>query len=109
MVVTVSVPFSELPHGERMALRDVITDRAGGDVQGYDGGGVLVAMPRDRAGFLGIVRAAGFEVLGAEWCFPLGSDRAPDNMRHDGSYPGSRGFWRFVRLGVSRPFVGVAG
>lgn len=104
-MVRVSTSFSELPHDERMALRDVIEDRAGGEIHGYDGEGVCVAMPRDWAGFLGIVKAAGFAVLGAEWCFPLGSDKPGESMRHDGSYPGSRGFWRFVRLGVSVPFV----
>jgi hypothetical protein len=30
------------------------------------------------------------------WYFPLGSDKPSDAMRHDGNYPGSRGFWLFV-------------
>jgi hypothetical protein len=27
--------------------------------------------------------------------FPLGSDNPEDRYRHDGSYPGSKGFWRW--------------
>lgn len=59
----------------------------------------LLVMPRDVAAFKGYMRRAGFLVdQSSDHFFPLGSDAAPESLRHDGSYPGCRGYWRFVRL-----------
>ena len=95
--------FSELPHEERMAYRQAIED-AGGFVVGYSGPYVQVAIPRDDQAcfpgpvnrFYGQMKAAGLEYRdGSGHWFPLGSDHPPDHLRHDGRYPGSRGFWYY--------------
>lgn len=97
------VAFCDLPHDLRFELRDTI-ESAGGDVAGYSGNAVQVAMPRNVAQFKEWMRRAGFFVVQAsDHCFPLGSDLAPDSLRHDGNYPGSRGYWRFVRLIYTGP------
>lgn len=92
------IPFCDLPHDLRFQLRDTI-EAAGGDIAGYCGNAVQVAMPRDVATFKDWMRLAGFRIdQSSDHFFPLGSDSAPESLRHDGSYPGCRGYWRFVRL-----------
>lgn len=98
-------PFHALPHGQRMAYRKAIED-AGGEVVSYQGECVLVAVPRAAGGqsaddFPDALERAGLlYVRGSAYLFPLGSDNPPDRLRHDGDYPGSRGFWLY---GLFRP------
>lgn len=90
--------FGGLPHVERMEHRAAV-EVMGAEVVGYDGPTVQVAIPTPAAPYLATVAARGFiEVPGSDHCFPLGSDSPPANLRHDGRYPGSAGFWRFVRF-----------
>ena len=87
------IAFCDLPDSQRIACRDAI-DAAGGDVAGYYGECVQVNLPRPSGPFLKAMEAIGLELKkDSLWFFPLGSDRAPEHQRHDGNYPGSRGFW----------------
>lgn len=97
--------FSCLPHALRMELRDVI-ERHGGGVEGYQDDSVIVAIPRPSARFYAAMADDGrLEVVESSICyFPLGTDQAPEHQRHDGRYPGSRGFWL---LGRWRPVAGL--
>lgn len=88
--------FHDLPDATRMGFRDAITD-AGGEVEGYDGECVVAALPNAH-GFLSAVGARGLELVGDLWLFPLGTDSPPAILRHDGRYPGSKGFWLFGRF-----------
>ena len=88
--------FHDLPDERRMALRD-IAENAGADTAGYINGGLCLAIKR---GAFSAVCAAlaehGMELdNGSLHHFPLGSDNPPEEYRHDGRYPGSRGFWLF--------------
>ena len=91
--------FEDLPDAVRMHWRDLI-ERAGADVQGYYGDGVIVALPQNVLEFRDKFRAF-FDFQGDNF-FPLGSDvnGLDARFRHDGpagKYPaGNGGFWRFV-------------
>lgn len=91
------VAFSDLSNDERMRLRGILED-AGGYITGYYGGHIHVAIPRPSAPFYAAIDPHFEMVPGSLHYFPLGSDvnYTPDNLRHDGRYPGSRGFWLFA-------------
>ena len=89
--------FCDLPDAQRMRIRDAVDD-AFGEVDGYDGECIRVSLPRPVQPFLVAMREAGLERVGDLWCFPLGSDKPADHLRHDGSYPGSKGFWCYGRF-----------
>lgn len=97
MPATATVRFSDLPDDMRMRLRDVIYN-AGGDIAGYVDDAVQVAVPADVGAFMAKCRAAGLSRQGDGHYFPLGSDNPPAGMRHDGRYPGSKGFWLYYNL-----------
>jgi hypothetical protein len=90
--------FCDLAHEQRMAYRDAV-ENAGGSVAGYNGEWLQVALPRPCGPFFRAMELAGLELNDASLhYFPLGTDRPPDDLRHDGRYPGSRGFWLFGRF-----------
>jgi hypothetical protein len=90
--------FCDLPDAIRLAYRDAVTD-AGGIVCGYDRTNMQVALPNPSGAFYEAMQKAGLLlVAGSLHYFPLGSDKPPDNLRHDGNYPGSRGFWCYARF-----------
>ena len=92
--------FCDLPDVERFRLRNAI-EQHGGIVDGYDGDSVRVALPIAWREFIQSMEQIGLcQVPGSRHYFPLGSDNAPDRMRHDGSYPGSRGYWMYCRFNV---------
>lgn len=61
----------------------------------YVGDGITVSVPRGRLEDICAWARAHELVAGddAGHYFPLGSDNPPADLRHDASYPGSRGFW----------------
>jgi hypothetical protein len=73
-----------------MHVRRVAEDK-GAEVEGYYGTAIQLLLPRD---WLPVVEAmAALGLKGGEpFWFPLGSRQLPDHLRHDGNYPGSRGF-----------------
>lgn len=88
----------DMPDAERMAVRELV-ENMGIEITGYALDSFMVAMPRPVP--YAALDAAGFEIVpGSMHYFPLGSDVnwTADNMRHDGSYPKSRGFWLFARV-----------
>ena len=85
--------FVNRPDDERMAFRQDISPLC--SIEGYYGNGVQLRMPR-----LPELQALATEICAKHGLietrahyFPLGSDNAPRYMRHDGRYPGCRGFW----------------
>ena len=87
-----------MPDAERMYWRDVI-ESAGGHVDAYQEDCFLVAVPRETNAFFNGIEDNGMETLaGSRHYFPLGTDSPPDNLRHDASYPGSKGFWLYIRV-----------
>lgn len=95
--------FCDLPDAVRMEFRRRI-EAAGGEVQGYNGECVTVAVPNPPRPFRDDMEHAGLVEAGGSWYFPLGSDNPPDSLRHDGRYPGSKGFWLIMTL---RPHRGL--
>src|SRR5579885_299193 len=88
-------PFCDLPDERRMALRAAI-EAAGGQVAGYLGPCVQVAIPNPPGPFYAAMGEAGLELDGRSLhYFPLGTDAPPRHLRHDGHYPGSAGFWLY--------------
>lgn len=86
--------FCDLPDDTRMAFRNAVED-AGGTVECYDRDAILVAIPRPAGPFYRAMNEAGLELVGDSlWYMPLGSEVSftPDHLRHDGRYPGSRGY-----------------
>lgn len=99
--------YHELPDNVRMRLWEVI-EEAGGEVAGYQEETVQVAMPRDVNAFCTALEDAGLSLVhGSEYLFPLGTDNPPDQLRHDGNYPRSRGFWRYARFVPTNPEMEV--
>jgi hypothetical protein len=90
--IPIMTTICDLPHDVRFAFRRQI-EAAGGEIRGYQVNAMQVAEPTDYRAFRETMQAAGWTPAAA-WYFPLGSDHAPDALRHDASYPGSRGFWR---------------
>jgi hypothetical protein len=90
MTAKLGIPFSSQDDAYRMHVRRVAED-LGADVEGYDGPSIQLLLPRD---WLPVVEAmAECGLRGGEpFLFPLGSRQLPDHLRHDGRYPGSRGF-----------------
>ena len=87
--------FCDLPDERRMVLRDAI-DIAGGEVAGYYGPFVQVAIPNPSGPFFKAMEEAGLVLDERSFqLFPLGTDNPPESLRHDGRYPGSKGFWLF--------------
>lgn len=90
--------FVDLPGETRMQYRAAV-EAAGGDPVGYYDGRLQVAIPSPSGPFFRAMAEIGLRIQpGSLQYFPLGSDKAPDHQRHDGSYPGSRGFWLFANL-----------
>jgi hypothetical protein len=88
-------PFYERPHEERMAALHAL-DAIGPCSFSYTGVGITITVPRTSTS--AVVRWATLHRLVArDWFyFPLCADQVPEIMRHDGRYPGSRGFHLFV-------------
>jgi hypothetical protein len=81
--------FCDLPDRIRLAARDAIYD-AGGDVAGYCGPYVQVAIPCPAGPFFDAMDAAGLELdEHSLFFFPLGTDAPPQHLRHH------RGYWLF--------------
>jgi hypothetical protein len=81
------VPFCDQPDALRMAARGVVNDN-GGEVEGYDGGRLLVTMPKDQRARGAIVeglRAMGLSPDGY-WCFPIGTTPVPESLRFGEGY-----------------------
>ena len=97
-----AVRFAEFPHADRMRYRAAV-EAAGGEVEGYNGPALTVAVPRNVTRFYTAMAAAGLADLGRPWFFPLGTDSPPAELRHDGRYPGSAGFWLFLNLAPTDP------
>jgi hypothetical protein len=94
--------FHELPHERRLAYRAAI-EAAGGQVAGYHGPAVQVAIPCPSGPFYAAMEAAGLALDERSLHhFPLGTDDPPATLRHDGRYPGSAGFWLYGNF-VPRP------
>lgn len=98
--------FSEMPDSFRMAVRNTV-DEFGGNIDGYNGEELLVAMPngkakwelikamKERHGMSDVPNDGGFN----SWVFfPIGSANTPECMRHDGGYRGSKGFLLYVNF-----------
>jgi hypothetical protein len=78
--------FCDLPDRIRLAARDTIDD-AGGEVAGYYGPYVQVAVPFPSGPFFTAMDAAGLELdEHSLHLFPLGSDAPPEHLRHHGAY-----------------------
>jgi len=95
-------PFSDLPDCERFRLRNAIEEH-GGDVECYCGGDVQLVLPWEWRAFVDELARQGLKMVpGSRHYFPLGSDCnfAPSHQRHDGPYPGSRGYWCLARFNV---------
>ncbi len=89
-------PFHDLPHERRMAFRAAI-EAAGGMVATYIGPYVQVAVPDPPEPFYEAMAEAGLEpVRRSAHFFPVGSDNPPARLRHDGRFPGSKGFWLYA-------------
>jgi hypothetical protein len=81
-----------------MALRAAI-EAAGGMVATYVGAYVQVAVPDPPEPFYLAMEAAGLEpVRRSAHFFPLGTDNPPASLRHDGRFPGSKGFWLYANF-----------
>ena len=97
-MTTTTLSYVDLPDAQRMAYLDAI-DAAGGNMEAYDGPSVLVAIPCPSGPFYRALEAAGLSLVPASLhYFPLGTDKPPMPLRHDGRYPGSKGFWLFGRF-----------
>lgn len=84
--------FGELPHKERMKYRDIATDK-GCDIVGYYGEAMQVRLPNPPAMARDALLDAGMVILD-EHHFPIGTDRAPDHLRHSVlKYGDGRGFF----------------
>ncbi len=89
--------FSELPHEARMTLRSAL-ESLGAEIEGYYGDAVQVAVPCPPEPFWEGVAKLPLKAARDGYFFPLGTDNPPASMRHDGRYPGSKGFWLHWRL-----------
>ncbi len=79
--------------GERMTARAAL-EAAGCEVVGIDGARNGLQVRIKRGAFTEVLAHAariGATVADSHY-FPIGSERVSDEFRHDGSYPGSRGF-----------------
>src|SRR5262245_30765006 len=87
--------FVDRPDAERMsAITDL--DAIGPCAFYYTGSGITITVPRGAtAAVLAWMRT--HRLTDRDWhYFPLGSDQVPEIMRHDGNYPGSRGFHLYL-------------
>ena len=92
------VAFAELPYGVRMRCRDIVTTLGCTPVS-YDGPWMQIAVCWPLHATLVAIRTAGLDVQdSATHYFPLGSDHPRLELRHDGFYPGSKGFWCYTRV-----------
>jgi hypothetical protein len=92
------IPFADLPPERRMAIRAAV-EAAGGMVATYIGPYVQVAVPDPPEPFYDAMEAAGLEpVRRSAHFFPLGTDAPPAHLRHDGRFPGSKGFWLYANF-----------
>lgn len=63
----------------------------------YTDGNLQLAMTTDLEAMAALrlfLTRIGMERIDSHY-FPLGTDNPEDRYRHDGSYPGSKGFWRW--------------
>lgn len=94
----------EMPDSDRLAMRQDI-ESVGAEVVGYQGDAMLVALPTNGAVFAGnpvTLEAKGYRVSDLYY-FPLGSDKPAARLRHDGRYPGSKGFWLYALVRKVNP------
>lgn len=94
-----TVPFCERSHAARFAALDAL-DEATGKLAGfhYTGTGITISVPRGKFGAV-LQWAKSHELTERDtYYFPLGSDNPHEQLRHDGNYPGSRGFWLYVHF-----------
>jgi len=93
--------FCDLPNEYRMKVRGIVEDH-GGHVEGYFGGYLLVALARKRwvAMEADLAEAGIVPAENGRSYFPLGTDKPPGNLRWDGNYPGSKGFWCYCHYVV---------
>ena len=89
--------FSDLPGEIRTAFWQAVESAGGSAVSTYAGWDVQVHVSNRPGAWLQLDRLA--RAFGLEspercrwWYFPLTSAKVPDHLRHDGRYPGSRGF-----------------
>jgi hypothetical protein len=88
--------FVDLPDGERMTLRAKI-ESTGAEVSEYWDGNVQAALPSPATPAISAIEALGLVLVpGSLHYFPLGSDKPSESLRHDGPYPGSKGFWLYA-------------
>lgn len=94
----------DMVDSDRMVLRADI-ESAGGQIDGYDVDSFQVALPNPTAPFFAAIdRHPRLQIVPASiHHFPTGSDCnwMPENLKHDGRYPGSRGFWLYARVRVT--------
>jgi hypothetical protein len=100
--------FVDIPDDERMALRCVL-EAAGCSIVGYNGPGIQVALPCPAGDAFLVLRDAGLILNGESLhYFPLGSDKPEARLRHDGGYPGSKGFWLYAQFDPSARALEIA-
>jgi hypothetical protein len=90
MIARLGIPWCDQDDEYRMHVRRVAEDQ-GADVEGYDGPAIQLLLPRDWRPVVEAMAECGLKA-GKPFLFPLGSRQLPDRLRHDGRYPGSRGF-----------------
>ena len=91
--------FVDLPAQARLDIRRKLSS-INVSIINYSGNGIMVTLPRGNfAATQESIRDLGLEP-GDMHYFPLGTDKVPEIMRHDGRYPGSRGFhlYQYVTL-----------
>jgi len=100
MIAPTPVPaFCERSHEARFAALDALsalTENLAGFH--YSERGITVSVPRGQ--FCEVLQWAKDHGLAERqtWYFPLGSDNPDERLRHDASYPGSKGFWLYVHF-----------
>lgn len=88
--------ISDLPHDVRF-MRRLEVEQDGSGVEGYNRQYIQAVLPNPPWPTIRRLAAAGW-ALKDLFFFPLGTDKYPDHLRHDGSYPGSRGFTMHANL-----------
>lgn len=85
--------FFDIPEADRMALYREIEACGGSSLSG----GMVTVARGHFSDVLSVMAQHGFKLTDSCY-FPLGSDKPSDNLRHDGRYPGSKGFWCYARF-----------
>ena len=90
--------FADWPIEKRFEVRNIIEEE-GGMPTTYTGDGLNVAMPNTMRKWVIRCRLEALGLKDTDWAFfPLVTDTPPDVLRHDGHYPGSKGFWLYVHF-----------